>query len=124
MTSYECYLAGNVAGAMQGFDLVGPVSKLRTFGVGLLYHMILGLICQWRPLWRQGMVPAWNGRAALGGQAKFNAAEHEAGNASFITGPVLCIWAIPSPRVLMRVILPRRSVAQSPGDYPCISVVH
>ncbi|EBG1884457.1 PTS fructose transporter subunit IIBC [Salmonella enterica] len=86
MTSTNAILLGMLLGAMQGFDLGGPVNKAAyTFGVGLL---------------------ASHSYMPMAARAKFNAAEHEAGNASFILG--LCFiseGAIPfAARDPMRVI--------------------
>ncbi|SQJ31688.1 PTS fructose transporter subunit IIBC [Salmonella enterica subsp. enterica] len=90
---------------MQGFDLGGPVNKAAyTFGVGLLAsHSYMPMAA----IMAAGMVPALGmGVATWAARAKFNAAEHEAGNASFILG--LCFiseGAIPfAARDPMRVI--------------------
>lgn len=101
MTSTNAILLG----AMQGFDLGGPVNKAAyTFGVGLLAsHSYTPMAA----IMAAGMVPALGmGVATWAARAKFNAAEHEAGNASFILG--LCFiseGAIPfAARDPMRVI--------------------
>lgn len=125
MTSTNAILLGMLLGAMQGFDLGGPVNKAAyTFGVGLLAsHSYMPMAA----IMAAGMVPALGmGVATWAARAKFNAAEHEAGNASFILGCALSLKGrFPSPRVTRCASsLPRWSVAQSPGDYPCISVVH
>ncbi len=70
---------------MQGFDVGGPVNNAAyTFGVGLLAshsYMPMAAIMAAR------MVPALGmGVATLAASAKFNAAEHEAGNASCMLG--------------------------------------
>ncbi|SUH06145.1 PTS fructose transporter subunit IIBC [Salmonella enterica subsp. enterica] len=125
MTSTNAILLGMLLGAMQGFDLGGSVNKAAyTFGVGLLAsHSYMPMAA----IMAAGMVPALGmGVATWAARAKFNAAEHEAGNASFILG--LCFISegrFPSPReTRCASSLPRWSVAQSPGDCPCISVVH
>lgn len=105
MTSTNAILLGMLLGAMQGFDLGGPVNKAAyTFGVGLLAsHSYMPMAA----IMAAGMVPALGmGVATWAARAKFNAAEHEAGNASFILG--LCFiseGAIPfAARDPMRVI--------------------
>ncbi|EKK1884482.1 PTS fructose transporter subunit IIBC [Salmonella enterica] len=105
MTSTNAILLGKLLGAMQGFDLGGPVNKAAyTFGVGLLAsHSYMPMAA----IMAAGMVPALGmGVATWAARAKFNAAEHEAGNASFILG--LCFiseGAIPfAARDPMRVI--------------------
>lgn len=105
MTSTNAILLGMLLGAMQGFDLGGPVNKAAyTFGVGLLAsHSYMPMAA----IMTAGMVPALGmGVATWAARAKFNAAEHEAGNASFILG--LCFiseGAIPfAARDPMRVI--------------------
>ncbi len=105
MTSTNAILLGMLLGAMQGFDLGGPVNKAAyTFGVGLLAsHSYTPMAA----IMAAGMVPALGmGVATWAARAKFNAAEHEAGNASFILG--LCFiseGAIPfAARDPMRVI--------------------
>ena len=101
MTSTNAILLG----AMQGFDLGGPVNKAAyTFGVGLLAsHSYTPMAA----IMAAGMVPALGmGVATWAARAKFNAAEHEAGNASFILGLCfICEGAIPfAARDPMRVI--------------------
>lgn len=125
MTSTNAILLGMLLGAMQGFDLGGPVNKAAyTFGVGLLAsHSYTPMAA----IMAAGMVPALGmGVATWAARAKFNAAEHEAGNASFILG--LCFiseGAIPfAARDPMRVIPSTMVGGAIAGDYPCISVVH
>ncbi|WP_259468995.1 fructose-specific PTS transporter subunit EIIC, partial [Salmonella enterica] len=105
MTSTNAILLGMLLGAMQGFDLGGPVNKAAyTFGVGLLAsHSYMPMAA----IMAAGMVPALGmGVATWAARAKFTASEHEAGNASFILG--LCFiseGAIPfAARDPMRVI--------------------
>ncbi len=125
MTSTNAILLGMLLGAMQGFDLGGPVNKAAyTFGVGLLAsHSYMPMAA----IMAAGMVPALGmGVATRAARAKFNAAEHEAGNASFILG--LCFiseGAIPfAARDPMRVIPSTMVGGAIAGDCPCISVVH
>ncbi|MGB5445755.1 MAG: fructose-specific PTS transporter subunit EIIC [Psychromonas sp.] len=105
MTATNAIFLGLILGAMQGFDLGGPVNKAAyTFGVGLLAsqsYAPMGAIMA------AGMVPAIGmGIATFAARRKFNLAEQEAGKASFLLG--LCFiseGAIPfAARDPMRVI--------------------
>jgi len=105
MTSANAILLGILLGAMQCFDLGGPVNKAAyTFGVGLLAsHSYLPMAA----IMAAGMVPALGmGVSTFVARNKFTEAEHEAGKASFILG--LCFiseGAIPfAARDPMRVI--------------------
>lgn len=105
MTSANAVMLGIILGAMQCFDLGGPVNKAAyTFGVGLLAsHSYLPMAA----IMAAGMVPALGmGVATWLAKHKFTDAEREAGNASFILG--LCFiseGAIPfAARDPMRVI--------------------
>lgn len=85
MGSANAILLGIILGAMMCFDLGGPVNKAAyTFGVGLLASS------QYLPMaaiMAAGMVPALGmGLATFISHKKFDAAEHEAGKASFVLG--------------------------------------
>ncbi|XBS70615.1 fructose-specific PTS transporter subunit EIIC [Acerihabitans sp. KWT182] len=105
MTTANAVLLGILLGAMQCFDLGGPVNKAAyTFGVGLLasqsYQPMAAIMAA-------GMVPALGmGVATWIAKSKFSQQELEAGKASFILG--LCFiseGAIPfAARDPMRVI--------------------
>ena len=105
MTTANAVLLGVLLGAMQCFDLGGPVNKAAyTFGVGLLasqsYQPMAAIMAA-------GMVPALGmGVATWMAKSKFSPQELEAGKASFILG--LCFiseGAIPfAARDPMRVI--------------------
>jgi len=105
MTSANAILLGVLLGAMQCFDLGGPVNKAAyTFGVGLLASQSY---LPMAAIMAAGMVPALGmGVATFLARNKFTEAEHEAGKASFILG--LCFiseGAIPfAARDPMRVI--------------------
>ncbi|PKE32816.1 PTS fructose transporter subunit IIBC [Rahnella sp. AA] len=105
MTTANAVLLGILLGAMQCFDLGGPVNKAAyTFGVGLLasqsYQPMAAIMAA-------GMVPALGmGVATWIAKSKFSQQEREAGKASFVLG--LCFiseGAIPfAARDPMRVI--------------------
>lgn len=105
MTTANAVLLGILLGAMQCFDLGGPVNKAAyTFGVGLLasqsYQPMAAIMAA-------GMVPALGmGVTTWLAKAKFSQQEREAGKASFVLG--LCFiseGAIPfAARDPMRVI--------------------
>jgi len=105
MGSANAVLLGVLLGAMQCFDLGGPVNKAAyTFGVGLLASQSY---LPMAAIMAAGMVPALGmGVATYMARNKFTEAEHEAGKASFILG--LCFiseGAIPfAARDPMRVI--------------------
>jgi PTS system fructose-specific IIC component len=105
MNSTNAILLGLILGAMQGFDLGGPVNKAAyTFGVGLLASQSY---LPMAAIMAAGMVPAIGmGIATFAARRKFSDAEHEAGKASFLLG--LCFiseGAIPfAARDPMRVI--------------------
>ena len=105
MTTANAVLLGILLGAMQCFDLGGPVNKAAyAFGVGLLasqsYQPMAAIMAA-------GMVPALGmGVTTWLAKAKFSQQEREAGKASFVLG--LCFiseGAIPfAARDPMRVI--------------------
>ncbi len=105
MTSANAILLGVILGAMQCFDLGGPVNKAAyTFGVGLLASQSY---LPMAAIMAAGMVPALGmGVATFVARDKFTEAEREAGKASFVLG--LCFiseGAIPfAARDPMRVI--------------------
>lgn len=105
MTATNAIVLGLILGAMQGFDLGGPVNKAAyTFGVGLLASQSYAPMAA---IMAAGMVPAIGmGIATFAARRKFNLAEQEAGKASFALG--LCFiseGAIPfAARDPMRVI--------------------
>lgn len=105
MGSANAVLLGVLLGAMQCFDLGGPVNKAAyTFGVGLLASQSY---LPMAAIMAAGMVPALGmGVATYMARNKFTEAELEAGKASFILG--LCFiseGAIPfAARDPMRVI--------------------
>jgi len=105
MGSANAVLLGVLLGAMQCFDLGGPVNKAAyTFGVGLLASQSY---LPMAAIMAAGMVPALGmGLATYMARNKFTDAEQEAGKASFILG--LCFiseGAIPfAARDPMRVI--------------------
>ena len=105
MTSANAVLLGIILGAMQCFDLGGPVNKAAyTFGVGLLASQSY---LPMAAIMAAGMVPALGmGVATFVARDKFTEAEREAGKASFVLG--LCFiseGAIPfAARDPMRVI--------------------
>ncbi len=105
MGSANAVLLGVLLGAMQCFDLGGPVNKAAyTFGVGLLASQSY---LPMAAIMAAGMVPALGmGVATYVARNKFTEAEFEAGKASFILG--LCFiseGAIPfAARDPMRVI--------------------
>ncbi len=105
MTSANAVLLGVILGAMQCFDLGGPVNKAAyTFGVGLLASQSY---LPMAAIMAAGMVPALGmGVATFVARDKFTEAEREAGKASFVLG--LCFiseGAIPfAARDPMRVI--------------------
>ncbi len=105
MTTANAVLLGIILGAMQCFDLGGPVNKAAyTFGVGLLASQTYGPMAA---IMAAGMVPALGmGVATYLARKKFSIQEREAGKASFILG--LCFiseGAIPfAARDPMRVI--------------------
>lgn len=105
MTTANAVLLGIILGAMQCFDLGGPVNKAAyTFGVGLLASQTYGPMAA---IMAAGMVPALGmGVATYLARKKFSQQEREAGKASFILG--LCFiseGAIPfAARDPMRVI--------------------
>lgn len=105
MTTANAVLLGVLLGAMQCFDLGGPVNKAAyTFGVGLLASHTYGPMAA---IMASGMVPALGmGISTWLAKAKFSQQEREAGKASFVLG--LCFiseGAIPfAARDPMRVI--------------------
>lgn len=105
MTSANAVLLGLILGAMQCFDLGGPVNKAAyTFGVGLLASQSY---LPMAAIMAAGMVPALGmGLATYLSKDKFTKTEQEAGKASFLLG--LCFiseGAIPfAARDPMRVI--------------------
>lgn len=105
MTSANAVVLGLILGAMQCFDLGGPVNKAAyTFGVGLLASQSY---LPMAAIMAAGMVPALGmGVATYLAKSKFSKNEQEAGRASFILG--LCFiseGAIPfAARDPMRVI--------------------
>ncbi len=105
MTTANAVLLGVLLGAMQCFDLGGPVNKAAyTFGVGLLASQTYGPMAA---IMAAGMVPALGmGIATWLAKSKFNPQELQAGKASFVLG--LCFiseGAIPfAARDPMRVI--------------------
>ncbi|MGL4192257.1 MAG: PTS fructose transporter subunit IIBC [Vibrio sp.] len=105
MGSTNAVLLGLVLGAMMCFDLGGPINKAAyTFGVGLLASQTYAPMAA---IMAAGMVPALGmGLATLLAKDKFEAAEREAGKASFVLG--LCFiseGAIPfAAKDPMRVI--------------------
>lgn len=105
MTTANALLLGILLGAMQCFDLGGPVNKAAyTFGVGLLASQTYGPMAA---IMAAGMVPALGmGVATWIAKAKFTPLEHQAGKASFVLG--LCFiseGAIPfAAKDPMRVI--------------------
>jgi len=105
MTTANAVLLGVLLGAMQCFDLGGPVNKAAyTFGVGLLASQTYGPMAA---IMAAGMVPALGmGVATWLAKSKFTQSEREAGKASFVLG--LCFiseGAIPfAARDPMRVI--------------------
>ncbi|WP_022939908.1 PTS fructose transporter subunit IIBC [Psychromonas hadalis] len=105
MGSTNAVLLGVILGCMMCFDLGGPVNKAAyTFGVGLLASQTYGPMAA---IMAAGMVPALGmGLATFLVKNKFEAAEREAGKASFVLG--LCFiseGAIPfAAKDPMRVI--------------------
>jgi len=105
MTSANAVLLGLILGAMQCFDLGGPVNKAAyTFGVGLLASQSY---LPMAAIMAAGMVPALGmGLATYLSKNKFSKTEQEAGKASFLLG--LCFiseGAIPfAAKDPMRVI--------------------
>lgn len=105
MTTANAVLLGVLLGAMQCFDLGGPVNKAAyTFGVGLLASHSYGPMAA---IMAAGMVPAIGmGIATWLAKSKFSVQELQAGKASFVLG--LCFiseGAIPfAARDPMRVI--------------------
>lgn len=105
MTTANAVLLGVLLGAMQCFDLGGPVNKAAyTFGVGLLASQSYGPMAA---IMAAGMVPALGmGIACWLAKSKFSSQELQAGKASFVLG--LCFiseGAIPfAARDPMRVI--------------------
>ncbi|MGL6171731.1 MAG: PTS fructose-like transporter subunit IIB, partial [Vibrio sp.] len=83
MGSTNAVLLGLVLGAMMCFDLGGPINKAAyTFGVGLLASQTYAPMAA---IMAAGMVPALGmGLATLLAKDKFEAAEREAGKASFV----------------------------------------
>ncbi|MFC5079492.1 PTS system fructose-specific EIIBC component [Vibrio thalassae] len=85
MGSTNAVLLGIILGAMMCFDLGGPVNKAAyTFGVGLLASQTYTPMAA---IMAAGMVPALGmGLATFLAKDKFEAAEREAGKASFVLG--------------------------------------
>lgn len=85
MTTSNAVLLGILLGAMQCFDLGGPVNKAAyTFGVGLLASQTYGPMAA---IMTAGMVPALGmGVATWLAKSKFTQSEREAGKASFVLG--------------------------------------
>ncbi|GAA0468710.1 MULTISPECIES: fructose-specific PTS transporter subunit EIIC [Tatumella] len=85
MTTANAVLLGVLLGAMQCFDLGGPVNKAAyTFGVGLLASHTYGPMAA---IMASGMVPALGmGISTWLAKTKFSQQEREAGKASFVLG--------------------------------------
>lgn len=124
MTTANAVLLGVLLGAMQCFDLGGPVNKAAyTFGVGLLASHSYGPMAA---IMAAGMVPAIGmGIATWLAKSKFSVQELQAGKASFVLG--LCFiseGAIPfAARDPMRVIPSTLAGGALAGGCRCISAV-